>query len=464
MHSWADLASGLLAITLVMLTPLIAYFVGAVVHEAGHAILGRLAGFEIGSVGLGVARPLWIGRWGETRTFVARSRPTTGITFVVSPSLHPSRWQWIAFLGGGILAQSAFGIVALWVSTFLPGRVFWLIAGVLNLFVAITQLLPIVVHAGTFTLRTDGALLLRVLVRGAPGATFREKVLVQEGLRELWREVGDTLTPRVSLLAIVLGWLELPALEPARRAWDELAALPGDPPRWLRLLREIVGASLAHASEDRDGATAILDRVDEDLARDPHPGLSLVTASVRAQLLAEAGDSAELTRLIEEHPTVRRQPALRVALLAARARILADQPGADLGALEHEYWRTSAYQRSDGSERALFHALARASVACGDIERARPAYRVALAAAARMVRGWTHAPSRTAFVDANAALLADARAFFASHGPPADLLAVDGFGTEAPSVAVTRPWQWAVMLLIAWATFALVLAVNALYR
>ena len=434
MHAWASMMElRLPAMVLgIAFTAAVALVVGAAVHEAGHAVIGRLVGFQIGSVGVGVARPLWVGRWGDTRLFVARSRPTAGITFAAFPSLDPSRWQSIAFAGGGILAQSVFGIAALWGSTVLPGRVVWLTAGAVNLFMACANLLPHVVRRGAFTIRTDGAMLLRILVAGAPQGSLRERVHILEGMREMWRDVGDTLTPRVNLHVVVLEWLQLPALEPARRAWDEIAALPGEPPRWLRLHGDIVGAVLAHASGDRDRATAILDRVDEELAREPHAGLSLLSPVARAGFLADAGDCTALTRLIDEDPRVRRKRPLRVALIAARARALAAQPGVDLDALEKAYWSTSRHHRTEASERALFLAVARAAVAREDIERARRAYRVALEAASRLLKGWTHAPSRQAFLDANAELLAEARAFFESHGSAADLLAVERFGVAEP--------------------------------
>src|SRR5256885_1272356 len=73
-------------------------------HEAGHALCGRLAGFNVNSFGLGTARPFWGARLGYPRVYLAPPRPLQGVPFFDIPPLFPARWRFVLALGGGVLA------------------------------------------------------------------------------------------------------------------------------------------------------------------------------------------------------------------------------------------------------------------------------------------------------------------------------------------------------------------------
>src|SRR5258708_827310 len=80
------------------------FYGAALVHEFGHFLAGRLVGLPVTSFGLGTARPFFAASLGETRFYLARSRPFQGITFFFLEPIYPSRAQYLLILSGGILA------------------------------------------------------------------------------------------------------------------------------------------------------------------------------------------------------------------------------------------------------------------------------------------------------------------------------------------------------------------------
>src|SRR5262249_3627094 len=78
------------------------FYASAFLHEVGHAVLAHLCGFEVTSFGMGLGKPLWVGRWGRTLVYFCRVKLFQGITFSFSPRIFPGRWQVVGMLAGGI--------------------------------------------------------------------------------------------------------------------------------------------------------------------------------------------------------------------------------------------------------------------------------------------------------------------------------------------------------------------------
>src|SRR5262249_17772017 len=152
---------------LVLLAVLPALYLGGLIHEAGHALLGRWAGFTVSSFGLGLARPFCAVRWGETGVSLARAQPLQGITFSVRPGLMPPRGALLALRAGGVVTQGGLALLALAAWWALPwGRPVWGMVALVNGAVALLNLVPLAVRVRDLEFRSDGAQMLRVLRRG----------------------------------------------------------------------------------------------------------------------------------------------------------------------------------------------------------------------------------------------------------------------------------------------------------
>src|SRR5262245_29648026 len=108
-------------------------YLSCFLHELGHALLGRWAGFRVTSFGLGVGRPVWAGGCRGTRVYLARNNPFQGITFVYTLRNGPFRTGTVAMLAGGAAAHAILVGVALLLWRLFPRwDAVWLLAVVLN--------------------------------------------------------------------------------------------------------------------------------------------------------------------------------------------------------------------------------------------------------------------------------------------------------------------------------------------
>src|SRR5262245_561924 len=387
---------------LLLLAVLPALYLGGLVHEAGHALLGRWAGFEVSSFGLGVARPFWVGRWDQTWVYLARAQPLQGITFSVHPSLFPPRGLLLALLAGGAVAQGAFALVALAAWWAVPwGRPVWGLVALVNGAVALLNLVPLAVRVRDFVFHSDGALMLRVLRRGGLETPTRDLAGQVAGLRGLWADVGDGLAPRVWLLGLAVGWLELEVPEAARQAVEEAEALPGTPPPWLEAYQACVKGWVTIFSGDLAEAGAALERAERWFAGQANAGGLFLVSLARVDLLRAGGQSEAALGLLAallDHPLAASRRYLREELEGARLTIQARLPGADLPALEERFRELGRLPLP--WERAFHLALARAAAARGDAGRAAAAFRAAIAAARRLGEGWPEAAGREVFLRA----------------------------------------------------------------
>jgi hypothetical protein len=403
-----------------LLALLLAMYLGAFVHESGHALFGWWMGYRVTSFGMGVGRPLVVWRCGTTRVYFALSRPMQGITFVVHPRLLPPVGASLTYLAGGPILQSVFAVLLVGAAWLIPrGREALLLAGVVNGVWAFVNFIPMRVRIGTFTMRSDGRLMLDFLRRGSIETPIRDLVHTIEGLRGLWTRVGDTLILRCTLLGQAIKWVELGACEPARHSWEESESLPSEPWSWLQAYRLLVQAEVASASGSQQVAQQAITRAEELFAAEDHiEGLFLI-AMARVNIHLREGDiQAARTRLAElaKHPLAIRRPALGAWVGIHLLRLAANLPAPDLAAMEGEASQILRRHPSLGLERRFYHTLAHAAAAGGDVTRAQRAYQAALTAAEQLYAGWTHEPSRLAFIASQAALIADARTYFETQG------------------------------------------------
>jgi hypothetical protein len=405
-------------VALIALLPTI--YLGSFVHEMGHALFGWWMGYQVVSLGMGVGGPLISWRWGGTRFYLALGRPMQGITFAIHPRLLPPIGAKLVYLAGGPIFQGIFALMLAGAAWFIPpGRVVLLLLGVVNGVSALINFIPMRVVIGTFTMRSDGRLMLDTLRHGNIDMPLRDSVHAIEGLRGLWTRVGVPLLLRCSLLDQAIKWLEVDAEQAARQNWEESESLPPEPWPCIQAYSSLVYGRIAAASGSPEEAQQAIAQAEEVFAAADHEEGLFLTELARADIQARLGDvHAAGARLAElaEHPVATRRPALRASVRIGQLTMQARSPASDLQALEAE--ATTILRRHTGLaiKRQFYHVLAHAATAGGDAFRARRAYHEALSAAERIHEGWTHEPTRLAFVASQAPLVAEARAFFEQQG------------------------------------------------
>ncbi len=413
-------------------------------HELGHVVMARVSGYFVTSFGLGVGQPFRVWGWRGTRVYLCRRRPLQGITFVLAPQLFPGRLQAVGMLAGGALANSLLMATALALWRLLPwGAGVWLMAAGLNAVLGIANLIPFTFRAGAFTLRSDGALIVKTLRHGIAEKSAPALFQMVAALRPLWEGVGDTTILHIYLLQVALRWIQFGDAEQAQLLYAEAEALPAaDAPPAIRaytaLLRGFVACA---AGKPEIGADALAAAEKGFRALEHEAGLLLVSMG-QAELLLLRGDAPGAVAHLQElasHALVARQPLLRAALLASRLSAEAALPGAEsLGRVEAEYEEVCRVHPSLARDLSVFKTLARFYDQREDWPRAESAYQKALSAAQALHEQFADAADQERFRQAQAGLLAGARGCLLRRGKEAEASQVEALLPSAEGLRQRR--------------------------
>ena len=244
--------------------------VQTVVHEAGHALTGRLLGFWVHRVVIGEGRPLLERRWGDTVVEV-REIPLGGATWALPRSARRYRLrQWVV-VAAGLGATAAVGLTALrWQAHAQPGT--RTVAGLLSAELVLTSFVLVVINLVPRRTRSvdgevvsDGWQLVTLPFLGrdqvAEAVADHDRLAV---LAHAGRGDVDEALQGVAALAAVgdeaAEPLRLAVLETAQR-WDEVVALverrladgPWHPQEEAWLCNDLAWALLMVGDADRLG-------------------------------------------------------------------------------------------------------------------------------------------------------------------------------------------------------------------
>jgi hypothetical protein len=399
---------------LVILLALPISYVSVFIHELGHAAMARAAGFVVTSFGIGTARPFCVIPAGRIRIYFCLARRLPGITFAFLPQIYPAKWRLVAYAAGGIVANgiTAALSLALWWSLSW-GRVFWVMAALVNCFMALRSLIPFHFKIGNALMRTDGALIVQAIRWGTlmvPGPMYIQSLAAFRGL---WLAIGDTQMLRVYLLAAAGAWSQLDEPDRAMALCVEAEALPDPPVPSLRALTSVVRAGIELEAGRLDDGAISLGAAEADYRATGHAIglflLSLYRAVARCLSGDAAGAAADL-EIFQAEPLAKRHPELFVAVLVTRVRAAIAM--SDVGGVERllsEYEGVARFRRSASLELQVYQSVARFFIARGDPATAEPAYRRAVAAVRELAGMWADPKERSAFLEARSALLSEAR-------------------------------------------------------
>jgi Zn-dependent protease len=151
-----------LGIAQVLFYPLIA------LHEVGHAVAARAAGFEVVQVAIGIGRRLWAGSVAGVRV-VVNAVPVGGYTMAGTLDRRNLRRRFFALVAGGPLVNAGLMLIGLALISVTPlhgSSAYWLaflwVLAALNGFMLIGNLIP---HRliGPYELGSDGMQMLQAI-------------------------------------------------------------------------------------------------------------------------------------------------------------------------------------------------------------------------------------------------------------------------------------------------------------
>ena len=430
----------------------IALYLSVIIHEAGHALIGRALGLVVTSVGLGTARPFFIFRIGLTRLYLCRSQAMQGITFAFLPQTHPDRRRQAAFTFGGIAANALFAIAALPLARFLPTgnlAAFFGTFSLVNALMATISLIPTRYRVGRVFLRSDGRLLLDIFRCGNFSPPPADVIQITQEFRPHWQAVGDRLIERVYTFNAVLSWINLGSRAKAESLFAEALAIDAAHP-YVDWLKEITRANLALVKGDSAEADAALTQA-ESCCESAGPEGRYLLASLRASLLHQEGRQGEASAAFEslsEDPVGRTSPELGLSALTAHLRVAcAAGNQATIVSLHDQYEVARRNHPSDVRDLHVYSLLARFDSSRGD--DARKNYRGAMEAMTSLAAPFRDAYDRAAFVDAQRSLIEEARLALGDEIAAPLVEAIETRRSEpANSLRPESLRRWAIRLML----------------
>jgi len=399
-------------IVLLLLVPVT--YVSVFVHELGHALLGRMAGFALNSFGMGTGRPFLTLAVGGARIYFCHSHPLQGITFCSIPHLVPPRWKMVPYLAGGILANGLLAVVAfaLWKS--LPrGELLWASVALVNAPLAIMSLVPFQQRVGTATIQSDGLLILQVLQMRPLTPSAPSVIEILRALRGLWESIGDERTLRAYLAASAGSWAELGDSARAAAGFSEAQSLPRIEATYDLACESLVLAAIESGAGRLDAASIALDQAQEGFQSSGEEVGLLYVALGRAHLLILRGDTLGANALLDglaQDQLLKGNRTLRIDLVVAR--LFASLASSDLGSVDENLARYDAIRRDQPSstrDLRVYPSVAHFHAQRGDWPKAEPAFRAAVAAIDEIAAAWADPADRSRFLELQAEVLAEAR-------------------------------------------------------
>lgn len=333
-------------------------WVSVLLHEAGHALAGKLAGYHVAAWGLGDGEPLLLvpsaSRPTRTRFFVCRRSPFSGYTGAIFPGLLPTRGQAIAFVLGGPTANLLLAVAGLGVLGANGGGIN-VVLGLLLIGVNALLCLMALAPGRAGGLPTDGMRLTGLLgVRPAHVPAASPQAILDQA--DLWRRLHAPTLVQFSLLSAAVAAAQIGDTTTARTCLNEAVALP-DLDAYARLAQGVHLETAGNAERTREAFRQ---------ARTAYQAAGH-RAAARMTHIYEAGDDADalndlyLGTLTQQFPCLRTLAAARYLLA-----VCADGATPALATALSRYQTARLAWRSDTQDAHVFAVAAQILLRDGD--------------------------------------------------------------------------------------------------
>jgi tetratricopeptide (TPR) repeat protein len=398
-------------IVLALLLPV--FYVSVFVHELGHAVMGRAAGFVVTSFGIGTGHAFLVMNVGGTRVFFCRSRPLQGLTFCYIPTFSPGRRRMVPFLAGGILANGLLAVFSLAAWRWAPaGRIVSLTSLCVNGFLAVTNLVPFQRKIGAAYLRSDGLLIVLAMLKRTGAMPAPSFIQFERALRGLWQSIGDRLVLQANLHLSAACWVELGDLDRAEAEFVEAGPLLEIRPPALFAREALVRAAIASARGKLAEAAAAIESARDSLREESDEIGLLYVEVARIQLLIQGGDATRAAAEIEKlsaNPDARSGAPVWIELEATRlAGALARTDTSEVEAALVHYESLRKRQPSTTRDIRVYSGVANYFTKLEDWEKAAPAFQSAIAAIEKTATACAEPAVAAGFLERQAVFLTKA--------------------------------------------------------
>ena len=276
---------------------IVSMYVGIIIHEIGHAIAGLRNGYRILALGLGLGKPLLAFRIGGCTCYLARVRCGLGLTYGVHRELYSSRTQQIAFLQGGIRANSTAAIVAAASANLIaPARIDLLVFAATNLLLVWSANRRMTV-AGV-PLQSDGAQIASIRQDVARTATVAQ-IMSMQPMWDLFQGLGATAILDMNRAAAALILAESGLYEQAGKERVQIVRTPDERvPELLTYLSFLEGCT-EYAMGSLSRAEALIHEAEAKFGADGNRRAAYIAKMYRARLLLKSGDLDEAAALVK---------------------------------------------------------------------------------------------------------------------------------------------------------------------
>jgi hypothetical protein len=416
------------------------------VHEAGHALMGWLVGFEITAFGVGLGRLIFVLKCCGVRIYFGLQHSFRGFTWVSYPQLFPSRLSQAAFLAGGVAANMLVGLMAGLLWLYLPwGQMLWAVAAVVNVVIGLPNLIPFWTKAGSVSFPTDGVLILQAL-RGNP-LELSPPIGIEfvSSFEPFWEATGDVRIHEVNLLGSAWSWCDLGDAEYALTLIARAESLPRNDTPHARAYRAAARGNVLTSAGDPEAAAAALDEAASLFAALHHDGGLWLVSFERANLALRMGETAEAIRLLKALQShrlcgshFRLRTAVLVSLLSAQA---AAEAATDVQELANQYATMRNRHAWLACDRLVGMALGAFYVKRGDLLQAERSFRFALQAARDLQQEFTIVENRERFRKCQGPLLAAASDCLRRLNKEEKAAGLESFFLATASAETARPQE-----------------------
>ncbi|MEO7717034.1 MAG: site-2 protease family protein [Capsulimonas sp.] len=374
-------------------------------HEIGHAVAGRSVGYDVTSLGTGTGKPLFTWTWNGMRFFICRENIFSGVTFLFSDGVSPTRKGELLIHFGGIIANFVTACLLGVILYFSPGSTYcWISLGAACLCL-VCSIIPLRGLSGSYAEQNDGATIFDHFWprKSTRVALSREDLKQGLDMIQFLNGIGDHRGVYHYAKFVAPALLRFGDIESARSLMPLMGAAGRSTPKY-RLEYALLRASVEIYAEDGGEAGEALDEADALYSGAKGDDHWVQLRWDRFRWLLMMKQPAEALEIIDElraqYP-IDTDERMAVTLLTCRLCAILDLHGLEEGQKAYEeYQRLNIHSPSDRLDLNVAHVMGKAYTKNENWLGSEPYFRMALKLATKL--GYVPSGSADLIEDADA--------------------------------------------------------------